>query len=94
MEQLLDLIKTIGGPAATVICCLFFALKWMERREHRCDERLAEIQRVHTSYVEQQTRTVTQALVENTQSNNAVSDSTRELTQALTGHHRIISKPN
>ena len=90
MEEFLALAKQIGTTAALIGLGSYFVIKELMRRERHCDQRHEESQRTHLNYVEQQTRTVTVALIDNTQSNKAVADATRELTQALTGKHKAI----
>jgi len=92
MDQLVDLIKLLGAPAAITAAGAYVVIRYMMQRERRCDERYARLEEKHAMFVEEKTRVVTAALIENTASNRSVSDATRELTQALTGRHRSISQ--
>ena len=92
MDQFVDLIRLLGAPAAITILGAYIVIRHSMSREKRCDERYARLEERHSAFVEEKTRVVTAALIENTASNRSVSDATRELTQALTGRHRSISQ--
>lgn len=92
MEQLVDLIKLLGAPAAITLAGAYLVIRHSMTREKRCDERYAKLEEKHSAFVEEKTRVVTAALIENTASNRSVSEATRELTQALTGRHRTIQQ--
>ena len=90
MDQLIDLIRLLGAPAAITVLGAYFVIRHSMSREKRCDERYAKLEEKHSTFLEEKTRIVTSALIENTASNRGVQEATRELTQALTGRHRSV----